>query len=216
LLAPVELALAVGREECALKRLLHIVLGALILAGCSGDFVALGQLAPPVPASFAVFAEFARDHNKLMKNGLNRRVYNVVEAQSGTDIQLASDGSITLQPGTYRLSGFSLVTMQATFAPPQPQNNSNYPGYCLVYPVAFESDIPNLLPNAIVIGSPQTAMDTSPSLFEAVYTVTETTTIAVGHQSGEDLHDEVYLSVYEVEGIPSDYHVFSRISITRL
>ncbi len=194
-----------------MKFLLCIVVGVLFVAG-----VAFSQPAPSSPASYAVYAEFARDSNKLMKNGLNRRVYNVVEAQSGTDIQLSSDGSITLQPGTYRLSGFSLVTMQATFAPPQPKNNHNYPGYSLVYPVAFESDIPNLLANAIVIGSPQTALDTTPSTFEAVYTATEKSTIAVGHQSGEDLHNEVYLSVYDVEGTPSDYHVFSRIAITRL
>jgi hypothetical protein len=30
------------------------------------------------------------------------------------------------------------------------------------------------------------------------------------------LNGEVYLSVYDVTGIPSDYHVFARVSITEL
>ncbi len=167
--------------------------------------------------SYAVYAEVARGSNQLMKPNLNRRVFNVTEAQAGDDIRLNADGSITLQPGTYRLSGFSLVTMQATFAPPAPRHDNNYPGYCLVYPAALEKEAPNkLLPGAISVGSPATALDTCPSVFEAVYTAKTETTIAVGHQSGEDLHDEVYLSVYEVNGIPSDYHVFARIAITRL
>ena len=167
--------------------------------------------------SYAVYAEFARGSNKLMQPNLNRRVLNVVEAQAGDDIHLNSDGSITLKPGTYRLTGFSLVTMQATFAPPVLKNENNYPGYCLVYPANLEREAPTrLLPGAIAVGSPATAQDTCPSIFEAVYTARSETTIAVGHQSGEDLHDEVYLSVYEVNGIPSDYHVFARIAITRL
>jgi hypothetical protein len=38
----------------------------------------------------------------------------------------------------------------------------------------------------------------------------------VGHQSGENLHDEVYLSVYEVAGIKSEFHLFARIVITKM
>ena len=74
----------------------------------------------------------------------------------------------------------------------------------------------SLVQKAIAIGSPQTALSTTPSLLDAISTTREETVIAVGHQSGEDLHDEVYLSVYEVNGTPSDFHVFARIAITRL
>ena len=166
-------------------------------------------------AAYAIYAEYARNANKLMRPGLNRRVFNSVEAQAGAAIGLHDDGSITLQPGTYRITGFSITTMQVTFAPPQPQHDTNYPGYALVYRVADESQGAALVQAAIAVGSPQTALDTTPSLFDTIYTTREQTAIAVGHQSGQDLHDEVYLSVYEVAGTPSDYHVFARIAITQ-
>jgi hypothetical protein len=168
----------------------------------------------PSPSS-AIYAEYARDANKLMQPGLNRRVFNDVEVQAGSAIGLLGDGSITLRPGTYHITGFSITTMQVTFAPPQPQHGTNYPGYALVYRVADEALGMSLVESAIAIGSPQTALDTTPSLFETVYTSREETVIAVGHQSGENLHDEVYLSVYEVAGTPSDFHVFARIAITQ-
>jgi hypothetical protein len=50
----------------------------------------------------------------------------------------------------------------------------------------------------------------------AIYTVSTKTDIAVGHQSGDDLHDEVYLSIYDVGGAKSDYHAVARIAITRM
>ena len=167
-------------------------------------------------AAYAIYAEYARDANQLMQPRLNRRVFNVVEVQAGSAIRLNDDGSITLQPGAYRITGFSITTMQVTFAPPRPRHDTNYPGYALVYRVADEAHGAALASEAIAIGSPQTALDTTPSLFDTVYTTAASTDIAVGHQSGAELHDEVYLSVYEVDGTPSDFHVFARISITTL
>ena len=162
----------------------------------------------------AIFAEFARKKNVKMKNGLNRRVFNVAEACYGNDIRLEKDGSIILLPGSYHISGFSIVSMQTTFAPPVPKHDNNYPGYCLLYRKQNEKDDP--LGNNIGIGSPSTALDTCPSLFDLIFTCHEKTAICVGHQSGEELNGEVYLSVYEVKGIPSEYHVFARIGISRL
>ncbi|OAI39097.1 hypothetical protein AYO39_03195 [Actinobacteria bacterium SCGC AG-212-D09] len=181
---------------------------ALVVAGCGGS----SHSASP-SRSYAIYGEYAQGSNKLMKNGLNRRVFNKVEAQSGSDATLNSDGSITLKPGTYHITGYSITTMQTTFAPPQPKHDSNYPGYALVYPVADESAGRSLVNDAIGIGSPQTALDATPSLFNLVYTTKATTKIAVGHQSGDDLNNEVYLSVYDVSGETSNYHVFARISI---
>lgn len=183
----------------------------LIAAGCGSSGSSSSH-----PRSYAIYGEYASGSNKLMKNGFNRRVFNRVEAQSGTDIKLNSDGSITLEPGTYRLTGFSITTMQTTYAPPTAKNNNNYPGYALVYPVADESAGASLVNDAIGIGSPQNALDTTPSLFDCVYTTKTETKIAVGHQSGTNLHNEVYLSVYEVAGQKSNFHVFARISIERL
>jgi hypothetical protein len=184
-----------------------VLLSGLLLAGCGSS---------KQTSSYAIYGEYAQGSNKLMKAGLNRRVFNKVEAQKGADIVLNDDGSITLEPGTYHISGYSITTMQTTFAPPQPKHDDNYPGYALVYPVADESAGKSLVKDAIGIGSPQTALDGTPSEFDLVYTTDKKTEIAVGHQSGGNLHDEVYLSVYEVAGTTSNYHVFARIDITKL
>lgn len=164
--------------------------------------------------SFAIYAEFARKKNNIMKNGLNRRVFNVVEAEHGSDIRLEKDGSVALQQGTYRITGFSMVTMQASQEPPRLKHGTNYPGYCLAYPRQFETKDP--LNNNICIGSLTTAPDNVPSLFDFIYTCEEKTNICIGHQSGEELNKEVYLSVYEVDGIKSEYHVAARITIMKL
>jgi hypothetical protein len=169
-----------------------------------------------LPDSYAIYAEYAREANKLLQPGLNRRVFNTVETQAGSAMGLRDDGAITLRPGTYRLSGFSITTMQVTFAPPEPQHGTTYPGYALVYRVAEEALGESLVAAAIAVGSPQTALTTTPSLFDAIYITEQETVIAVGHQAGEDLHDEVCLSVYEVAGISSDFHVFARITITTM
>lgn len=179
---------------------------ALVLAACGSS----------THASYAVYGEYASGSNKLMKPDLNRRVFNKVEAQSGNDIHLNDDGSITLQRGRYHVTGYSITTMQTTFAPPKAAHDTNYPGYALVYPAADETSGQSLLEHAIGTGSPQTALDGTPSMFDLYYTAQEKTEIAVGHQSGAKLYDEVYLSVYEVAGTPSNYHVFARISITKL
>ncbi len=166
--------------------------------------------------SFAIYGEYARKANKPMQDGLNRRVFNKVEAHAGPDIRLNDDGSITLRPGTYRMTGFSTVTMQTTMDPP-PIQGSNYPGYSLVYRQSDENAGEAILANAIAIGSPTTADALAPSLFDAVHTFDEVTDICVGHQAGEKLNGAVWLSIYEpAGGRPSDYHAVARIAITRL
>ena len=193
--------------------MLAVALGA---AACAGSPPAAAPPPAERPLSYAVYAEYAKDSNKLMKGGLNRRVFNKVESQAGSDITLNSDGSIALAPGTYRISGVSTVTMQTTFAPPTIKNNNNYPGYAMVYPVSAENSGMDVLKQAIAIGTPNTASDLAPSVFDAFFTTATKTEIAVGHQSGNDLHNEVYLSVYDVEGAKSDYHAVARIAITRM
>ena len=166
--------------------------------------------------SYAIYAEFAQKANKLMKNGLNRRVFNTIEAQSGTDIALHPDGSITLEPGTYRISGVSTVTMQATLAPPVIDFNNVYVGYAMVYPTSAENLGMDTLKRAIAISTPSTAAYFAPAVFDAVYTTKETETIAVGHQAGNELNKEVYLSIYDVGGTTSEYHAVARVAITRI
>jgi hypothetical protein len=166
--------------------------------------------------SYAIYGEYAREANKPMQNALNRRVFNKTEAQAGPHIRLNDDGSITLRPGTYRLTGFSTVTMQAAMTPPQ-VTGSNYPGYSMVYRQSDENSGAALPAKAIAIGSPTTADALAPSLFDAVRSFHEETTICVGHQAGDELHGEVWLSIYQpAGGVPSDYHAVARISITRM
>src|SRR5437016_14486088 len=135
--------------------------------------------------SYAIYGDYAAGANKPMQNGLNRRVFNRIEAQSGPVIHLNPDGSITLMPGTYRLTGFSAVTMQTSMAPPQVTNN--YPGYCMVYPKDKENSGHDLLKAVIAIGSGATSEELTPSLFDAIHTFDKKTDICVGHQSGDDL-----------------------------
>ena len=202
------------RRLPSLAQLLAPVLCLLLVAGCSETKEHEDDDRAAAPKSYAIYAEFAKA-NVVMQPGLNRRVFNTTEAQHGSNIALNPDGSITLQPGTYHLSGFSLVTMQVTFAPPVTKFDNTYPGYCLVYPKDFETNDP--LHHALGLGSsPATALDNDPSLFDLVLTCDKPTTICVGHQSGEDLHNEVYLDVYEVAGIPSPFHAFARITIFQL
>src|SRR4051795_13450343 len=100
-------------RACSRASLAAVVIAAAA-AGCAGPPSTGG----PRPLSHAIYAEYAKDSNKLMKNGLNRRVFNKVESQAGSDIALNPDGSISLAPGTYHISGVSTVTMQTTLAPP--------------------------------------------------------------------------------------------------
>lgn len=186
----------------------------LLFAGCNNSKEADSSTTTLPKKSYAVYAEFAKDSNIIMKNGLNRRVFDTAEAQYGSNIALEKDGSITLQPGTYHITGFSMVTMQTTFDIPVSKYNQNYPGYCLVYPKEYEQD--NVLQHQVGIGTPGTALDMNPSLFDLVMNCEKETHLCVGHQSGDSLNNEVYLSVYKVAGIPSPYHVFARISIFQL
>lgn len=166
--------------------------------------------------SFAIYGEYARDANKVMQDGLNRRVFNETEAQAGPHIRLNDDGSITLLPGTYRLTGFSTVTMQTAMTPPR-ITDGNFPGYCLVYRKSDESSGESILAKAIAIGSPATSDLLSPSIFDAIHFFDEPTEICVGHQSGDDLKGQVWLSIYEpAGGKPSAYHVVARVAITRM
>ena len=194
------------------------VLTILFLAGCGGS-AECDHKAKPAP--YAIYAEYAHDSNKLMQPDLNRRVFDSVEAQYGTDIQLITQGKdagcITVEKGTYRITGFSMVTMQDSLSPAHLDYNDTYPGYALVYPELYEdSAMTPILQHAVGVGCLSIPYYSTSSLFDCVYTFKEKTKIAVGHQSGHDLHNEVYLSVYEVNGLATDYHVVARVAITKI
>lgn len=191
---------------------ISVTLVILMTAACGGE-----KSCNDGKRSYAVYAEFAHDSNVVMKNGLNRRVFNTTEAQEGKDITLEKDGSITLQKGTYRITGFSLVTMQDVMAAPvYPADSQNYPGYCILYPKKYESNMGEVLKNNICIGSLGIALNSTASLVDVYYKCDETTSICLGHQVGDDLKDTIFLSVYEIDGTKSDYHVFARLAIEKI
>ena len=204
-----------------MKKIFHFcisVLSFFLFAGCGGNENGDHKLRP---APFAIYAEYAHDSNKLMQPNLNRRVFDTVEAQFGTDIKLETTGvlkgCITLERGTYHIVGSSMVTMQDSLSLPVPKYNNTYPGYALAYPVLYEdSSMNSILAHAVGIGYLSTPYSSTSSVFDCVYTVKEKTTIAVGHQSGSNLHDEVYLSVFEVDSVKSNYHVCARVAITKI
>lgn len=87
----------------------------------------------------------------------------------------------------------------------------------LVYRRSDENAGITLTAKAIAIGSPTTSAYLAPSLFDAIHTFDEETHVCVGHQTGEKLNNEVWLSIYEpAGGTPSEYHVVARVAITRM
>jgi hypothetical protein len=159
--------------------------------------------------SYAVFAEHSPT-TKLMKPGMNTRVFNVVEAHSGSGIRLEMDtGVITLAPGTYHITGFS-STAYATQEPPEmvatraPANG----GYCRL---RLESDAAEDRDAGIVFGGISTA-NVVPSLVETYFTTASEARIVMEHQCGSNVQDVCLQS----DAGGSTKHVFARISIRRL
>jgi hypothetical protein len=185
------------------------VMGFLFLIGCTEKSGTVSGTKP-----YVIYGEYATK-NDTMKNGLNRRMFDSLEVDSGgTAIKYQADGSFALEPGTYRVTGFSVVTMQTAFGLPVMKDSNTYPGYCLAY---YREDEAQALQKMISVGSPGTAYTTTPSLFDFVIHVDTTRYLCIGHQVGEDLHHEVFMSVADVVGaMPSMHHLFARIAITKL
>ena len=161
------------------------------------------------PHSYAVFAEHSPT-TKLMKPGMNARVFNVVEAQAGEGIGLDLEtGVITLAPGTYHITGFS-TTAYATPEPPEmvatraPANG----GYCRL---RLDSDSAEDRDAGIVFGGISTA-NVVPSLIETYFTAESESRIVMEHQCGSNVQDVCLQS----DAGGSNKHVFARICIRRL
>jgi hypothetical protein len=68
---------------------------------------------------YAVFTEFSPD-NKTMTPGFNTRVFTDVDSQRGNSIRCDfKTGAITLAPGSYHITGFSLSTYNSGGEPPE-------------------------------------------------------------------------------------------------
>lgn len=159
--------------------------------------------------SYAVFAEHSPT-TKMMKPGMNTRIFNVMEAHSGHDIRLAmGTGVITLAPGTYHITGFSAVAY-ATKEPPEmvatraPANG----GYCRLRHTSDEAEDRDA---GIVFGSISTA-NVVPSLIETYFTTDVEAHLVMEHQCGSAVADICLQS----DAGGSTKHVFARICVRRL
>ena len=164
---------------------------------------------------YAVFTEFSPD-NKTMTPGFNTRVFTDVDSQRGNSIRCDfKTGAITLAPGSYHITGFSMSTYNSGGEPPEMTTvrSPAAAGYCrlrtydpkaTVDPSNMQS-IPNEDPSVFCVGSPCTP-NMTPSLFEAYYTTEKEVQIILEHQMGH-APDKIYLRV-NIE--KSKWHVFAR------
>lgn len=170
---------------------------------------------------YAVFTELSPT-SKPMTAGWNRRVFTDTDARKGNAIQYDfATGIVTLAPGTYHITGFSMVAYLTGEEPPETTSvrNPASAGYCrlrrfdptTVSDPANLREVPNGDPAIICIGSPSTA-NLVPSLFEAYYETGVTAQIILEHQSGSK-PDQIYLRVFVGN---SKWHAFARIGIRGL
>jgi len=180
-----------------------------------------GALAIPSPTDYAVFTELSPD-TKPAKPGFNRRVFADTDINKGSAIQCdLTTGIVKLAPGTYQISGHSMVAYFTNDDPPETivTRSPASAGYCRLRSVDPNRAVdptnlrglPNEDPSVICIGNPSTA-NLVPSLFDAFYETDKPAQLILEHQSGSNPH-QIYLRVF-VEN--SKWHAFARISIRRI
>lgn len=175
--------------------------------------------------SYAIFGEFTGDDlgTEEMKTGLANRIFNRVEAHEGDDIEILKKYKgqrIRLQPGTYRITATSFVTMLDSGTPPVAPVPTQYltdvyPGYCMLYD-ANDPPTEQDMSKMICPGTMGTAYDSTPSNLECVLKVKKKPMeISLGHQCSYDNPNGPRPRVYLRIG-GTDYHVCARISIFRI
>ena len=180
-----------------------------------------GQRPVPPRPEYAVFTEFS-PAKKALKSGWNTRVYTDTDVKQGDSIQCDFEtGLITLAPGSYHISGYSMVVYDSGGEPPEMATirapaAGGYSRLRIHDPKrkADQSDmrsLGNADPSVIGIGSPSTP-NMTPSIFDAYFTTDKVVQILLEHQSGNN-PDHIYLRIY-IEN--SKWHALARISIRRL
>ena len=185
----------------------------------------------------AVYAEHSKS-KKPLQAGWNTRVFNKVENQIGSQISLDTiSGIITLEKGTYHITGNSAVTYNDSIPdlssgnagqPTKPVPNAGYARLIDINKKAGKND------DAFVVGTLSNA-NMLPSFIDTYLVVKDKTEIILEHQAGFDSHEGMNLPPKEhsdedsdstksiVDGIylqdnvlNSPWHVFARIAIRRL
>jgi len=170
---------------------------------------------------FAVFTELSPD-TKPMKPGWNRRMFTNTDSRKGDSIQCDfATGTVTLAPGTYHLSGMSIVTYHTGKEPTEtttikaPAASAGYCRLRTVEPgdkaeVTSLRGIDNGNPSVICVGSTSTA-NMVPSIFDTFFETARPARLVHEHQSG-DKPDQIYLRVFAEN---SKWHALARLSVRR-
>lgn len=170
---------------------------------------------------FAIFVEYSPQNKKMMP-GWNRRVFTDTEARKGDSIRCDSvTGVVTLAPGSYHLSGLSIVGYDSSKEPPEmtATRSPAAAGYCRVRRINGDPGpeqldlraIDNADPSVVCIGSMSSA-NLVPSLFETFLAASQITRLLVEHQTGSNPQD-VLLRAFIGN---SRWHAFARLAVRRL
>lgn len=152
----------------------------------------------------AAFGEYAND-TVAMIPGWNVRVFNKAEFIKGSSISWEDDGSgiITLAPGIYHITAFSLLS--------NTNQDTTLPGYCALFKLTSDVD------EMIVTGTMMNALYNTPSFIDTFLEFTETTDILLKHQVGQNV-DGLFLQMKASSDSEnkSSNHVFATIAIQRM
>jgi hypothetical protein len=147
-----------------------------------------------------------------MQPGVNVRVFNRVDVQSGGSIRLdLATGVVTLRPGMYHVTASSIVTPYDPLAPDAatrvPDADRPFGAYCRLR----RRDKPAREDTPIALGT-ISSTNMIPSLVDTFVRADEELEIVLEHQAGGEVGG-LYL---QVRAGGSADHVFARISIHRL
>lgn len=192
------------RHRLLLALLLVVVL-TLAVAGCGS-----GVTAPP--RAWAAFTERGLS-NIPMKPGINVRMFNDVTLDAQDYIKYEkTTGYFTLEPGMYRVDGWSLTTFGWKLTPEQQGAAYSAPGYAFLWNVD-KNDME-------ILASLQDPLYSLPSIINGVLRVQKTTQYYFGHQNGDRV-DGISLQLYDPnikkpDGTPSTNHAFAQLVIERM
>jgi hypothetical protein len=180
-----------------------------------------GSAAAQNVTDYAVFTELSTEL-KALKAGWNRRFFTNTDTRKGNAIQAdLATGIVTVAPGTYHLSGYSIAAYFVGNEPPETTTTRSpaAAGYCRLRKVeAGDTTDPldmhavdNADPRVLSIGSTGTA-NMVPSLFDTFLETAQPAHIVLEHQCGSN-PEQIYLRVFAQN---SKWHAFARISIRRI
>jgi hypothetical protein len=169
-----------------------------------------------LPADIAVYAEYS-DSRKPVVAGWNARVFNQVQIQEGSNLQLdRTNGTITARTGLYHITGSSQVTYgdYGELEPGLPKGEG-WPtlvvpngGYCRL---RYAKDVNCKNEQAIVVGTISNA-NMLPSMIDTILDVPEQAELVLEHQVGAKVAG-IYL---QDNAVNSRWHIFAQISLRRI